>query len=531
MALRARRSVQIDYPTTRAFEIRPIQGQWDFESGQQMPLGGSPDMLNCMVLNGVLRKRPGYAQYQSGNSAFSSAIVGLYSTQDDENNTHLYAVHTTGVMKYNTASQDWDACSGPALTGAASQLFSFETSQNSVVFSQGVDQVMRVPMTTTYAILNADCPAARYLTRAIDRLVLAYTLESGATKPFRVRRCVSADHTNWTGTGSGFTDLSEFPYHIRGIRKLLDQVAIYTEKSIFVGTRTGQASAPFDFDPHVTDLGLYAPYTLRGRNEVHYFVGNDDVYEFTGSRATPLALPVRDSIVINLNPSVLQRMFAEILVDSQEYVCFLATSGATLPDQPWVYNFSRKIWYPWSIPEIHQCACIHRLDDTQTWDSTAGTWDEQTAEWDSRQIATAYPAMLTGGSDGKVYRWGTNYASDNGTAITCRWTSKDFMAEDIDPAAIGQLITLKKIPFTYVDQGVDFSLTFSYSTDGGGTWSSADTVSVTGGSAGRKTLIMYRIVTGNRIRFKIEQSSATETFQIEAFRPEFELRNSPEYAA
>jgi len=180
-----------------------------FEPGTKLPNEASPDMVNCQVFEGTLRKRFGYTQFPAGAASIGGVVMGLYSTQDDESNTHLIATYPAGAAKL--VAGVWAAMTGPALTGSSLAFFQFETSQNAIVFSQGVDQVMKHDISTAntvYAILNANCPAARYLTRFADRLFIAHTVEGGATKPFRIRRSVAADHTDWVGIGSGFV---QFP--------------------------------------------------------------------------------------------------------------------------------------------------------------------------------------------------------------------------------------------------------------------------------------------------------------------------------
>lgn len=528
--LRPRKGVQVDYPQTITPEVRPIYGYWDMDPAQEAPIGGSPDMRNCIVLQGVLRKRPGYAQYPSAVASIGGSVSGIYSTQDTENNTHLIALYGTGGAKYNSSTHAWDALTG-TLTGAASQLFTFETSQNAFVFSQGVDPVQRLPFNTlVFAALSADCPPARYLCRFADRLNLAFTVEGGVSKPFRHRRSVSSDHTNWTGIGSGFRDAAEFPYHLRGLRKIGTQAALYYERAIELVTRTEQAAAPFRYDIRTAEVGLYASYTLKGRNDLHFFLGNDDVYEFNSVQVNGVGKQVRDLIFGTLNASTLHRMFAEVLFDTQEYVLFLCTGASGTPDTAWVYNWQHEIWYPWTI-NGPTCACIHRLDDTSTIDNLTGTIDAQSWEFDSRIIQQAYPAMLTGHADGKIYLWSTAYTSDNGASIPCRWTSKDFLSGDLDPARQNRKITLRRIAFTYKDTGADFALNFSLSRDGGANWDGPYTVSIAGGTAGYKTATFDKQYTGDRIRWKMEQDSASQTFQIAAFYPEFEIRESPMYAS
>lgn len=528
MTLRARTGAQVAYPKTVSALVRPVGGQWRSEAFQDLPAEASPDMLNCVVQQGQLRKRMGYAQYPVSHAAIGSAVCGLYSTQAADDTTHLLAVHPIGGAKYNATTDTWDALTGPALTGVASQQFSFANSQNSIVFSQGVDAVMRLPFTgTTYAALNAGAVPAKYLERFAGRLLLGHTVESATACPFRIRRPVRDDHTDWSGVGSGFRDCSEFPYHLKGLKKLGAGLAVYYEKAIEVATQTGVESAPMQYDVRIADIGLYLPRSLAGRNDLHVFIGTDNVYEFNGSQLTAIGDAIRDQLFATLNTSQLTQAFSQLLLDTQEYLAFVCTGSNTSPDTVWVYNWGRKVWYPWSVSGP-SCATTHRLDNVTTIDELVGTFDEQGWIFDSSSAQQAYPALLTGHTDGKIYQWGSQYTSDNGAAIPCRWTSKDFTGQDLGVA--GKKLTLKSLKIVYEDTGTPCTLSFYFSVNGGATWTSAQTVTLPPGEMGERTAAVYYQVTGDRIRWKFEHTSASETFRILAFCPEFELRSAPIYA-
>lgn len=521
-------------PAKKVLDIRPIAGQNNFvpATAPEFPLEASPDMSNFFVGGGLLRKRPGNVKYGNNQAAVGgTAVYGLFSTQDISDSTYLYAASATGIKKYNPATQNWDTFTGTALNGGTN-LYWWENSQNSVVFSQGVDQVQQIAFAgTSWATLNANCPPSRSGTRFDSRLVLGYTVESGNSAPYRIRRSVALDHTNWVGTGSGFTDLDEFPYAVRAIRKLGQFMVVYTAGSIWLTSKTLIAASPFQFDIKAADVGLYSPFTLQGWKDEHLFLGSDDFYIFNGAQPTQLGLPVRSVLFKSLNPGALLQNFAVSRFDTLEYIAFLCTSANVVPDTAWVYNKEYTCWYPWSVSGA-TIGFNHRLDNTQTWDGTPGTWDAQVGTWDSRILISQYPAMMTGHTDGYVRKWDTAYTSDDGAAIPCRWTSKDFSARDVDPSVNWLQVTLKKIVVDYVDQGSTFSLNFSYSTDGGATWSASDTlVCTTSGASSRfVSKATSRQVSGNRVRFKIENSTSTDIFAIAGFHVELELSNMPMYS-
>jgi hypothetical protein len=458
-----------------------------------------------------------------------SQIMGIFGTQDEENNTHLVAVTMTDLWKYDFATRNWIKLDGPGMTGGDTQWFQFENSQNSIVFTQGVDQIMRHDisvLSTTYDVLSPEAPIARYITRFADRLCSAYTTEAGISKPFRVRRPVAGVHTDWDGPGSGFNDQTEYPYHLRGIRKIGEGMCIYTERSIHIAERTGQALAPYTLRVKTEGVGLYSERSLcpLPGSSGHIFMGNDDIYIFNGTQERGMGRPIRDYIFNSVTPASIRSNFGIVMSDTQEYLLFAAQGGATTPNAVWVWNYGREIWYPWAIAgATHATLC--RNDDTTTIDELIGTMDQQNWEYDSRLLASAYPSLITGNVNGTISKWGSQYSSDDGKEIVCYWTSQDLESDDIAPNIPPAQITLRSLGIKYFDFGSDANIRIYFSTNGGGSWTGPYNVllpTLTPGGVREVSLNVQ--VTGERIRFKFVHASATESFQIAEFNAVLELR-------
>jgi hypothetical protein len=505
--------------------IRPTLGQWNADPEREIPIGASPDMLNLRVRSGLLCKRYGYAELET-DGGIGQAITGLYGTRDLEGNSYLFATGTTKIYRFDPATLHWVEVTGAGLTGTDQKLFSFATSQNKMVFCQGVDPVKVVTFgVDTYASLNANAPAARFLERFNQRLNLGSTVEGGNPLPFRHRWPVALDHTDWVGLGSGFRDQVESPVTMQGIRKLGLNMALYYTNLIEVAIPQPTALAPFRYETRVADIGLLAPFTLHGRNQIHYFLGTDAFYQFDGTTPTEIAPQVREAIFASLNPAKLDIMFADVLPDTQEYIVFLAMgSDQVTPDAPWVFNFARGIWYPWSTSGM-RASTLYPLDQTATWDTATGDWDTSAYEWDSHVLSSVAPVFLTGNQSGKVYKWGPQFLSDDGASIPCRWTSSDFTSEKLFQMP-GKQISLRRIYITYKAIGVPFTLRFYTSVDGGGSWQGPYSVMGNSLSSGFKTLHVDTLCVGNQIRFKFENDTTTETFQIAEFNATFELHQT-----
>jgi hypothetical protein len=236
---------------------------WAVDSAQDLPDGASPDMMNMQVYAGILRKRPGYAIYPSEFATQpAERITGMYSTHDDNNNSRLYATTPTQLYRYNTITGNWNFMTGPLLTGGDS-LFDFAVYASHLLFCQGIDNVMDLPLDgTTFAVLSVDSRPARYLANFNRRVFLGWTREAGpAEMPYRIQWCANEAKTDWTGIGSGFVERNDDPFFIRNIKKIMTALAVYTERSIWMGQITGSAVNPTSYDRVVSDIGLAAPQT------------------------------------------------------------------------------------------------------------------------------------------------------------------------------------------------------------------------------------------------------------------------------
>lgn len=354
----------------------------------------------------------------------------------------------------------------------------------------------------------------------------AFTVEGGMNDPFRVRWPVNGDHTDWVGVGSGFNDLTDEIYQLQNIKKLLDTLVVYAERSITLATKTGNSLGPATFALQVKDVGLASPFTLQAFNTLHFFLGTDNLYVFQGTTVVPIGDSCRATIFNQLNPNQLPFNFALLLYESQEYACFVATGGNTTTDTAWVYNFQRQCLYPWKFANPRfTCGAIHYLDSSVTIGALSGTIAEQTWVIGSFTLSANFPIPVLGGSTGEVFTLTPGVLSDNGHPIPCRWTSKDYTAKDIDPSLGNDMITLREVGLEYVDPGTAFTLQFYFSIDRGKSWSGPFPITVGGGPVGSVGDTMCtRQVTGRRIRFKVENTTINELPQIQSFSPTLELR-------
>src|SRR5207248_2977268 len=179
---------------------------------------------------------------------------------------------------------------------------------------------------------------------------------------------------------SGFNELSEYPYHIKGMRKYGSMLLIGSELALWLASRTGISAAPARYDPIVPGVGIYMPYTMTVKQNDILFYGRDHAYLFSGNRALEIMDPVRDIIFFNLEASKIHMNHGIIRPETQEWIGFLTEPGLSLPTVAWVWNFHVDASYKWSFAQAVVCAEIHRQDVARTWLDLSGSWNAQTSE-------------------------------------------------------------------------------------------------------------------------------------------------------
>ena len=153
----------------------------------------------------------------------------------------------------------------------------------------------------------------------------------------------------------------------------------------------------------------------------------------------------------------------------------------------------------------------------------ATTDTNTTAVWDynesSQTIKTNYCNYL-GLANGDICEYSTSKHGDGSYPIVCQWESKDTDFGDQDPRLTDRNKTVWAIKLHYEDLE-EATFTVGISTDGGATWT---TVNKTVGSgterAASKTFHFHK--TGQRFKFRVQHTSASETFKLTGMEIEYE---------
>ena len=488
---------------------RPIGGLFTELPPDEIPANKLARTRNFRTYAGEMRLRDGYLQR---GLTLDSAIMGIDEYALENGTTELLAITQAQLRKWNAATVAWDQVTGtPAFTGDNDRPVASEIVQDVFVWSDGDYGPLRWIGTGAYTAVGGS--SVPFVTGAgfADRLVIGRTKEGGAVKPLRVRWPVSGDYTDWAGIGSGFVDLRDTPDWVQNISLLTDDLAIYKERSIWIGRETGKATPAIEFDSHLLGTGLLFSRGLGDLGDEHLFVGPDAIYLFRWSNLDSIDGDIHTEFFNMLNMQFLDRMFTHIIEEFSEWHIYIVRSGKTFPDFVWVYNYFDKTWDNYELSDTMSAPGFSSRSAGVTFDNLVGTMDEQTWSGDDRTVLFGSPINILGADSGKVFDIDQNADNDAGVAITAELQSRDFYAEDPNNE-----VTITRLVVMYRYQGVAAVLTIGVSLDGGSNWTEQSVTVAAGQSLEILEAHADIIVTGIKFRFRVK---TTDLIRFIGFRP------------
>jgi hypothetical protein len=191
--------------------------------------------------------------------------------------------------------------------------------------------------------------------------------------------------------------------------------------------------------------GTYAGRTLASHKNLHYFLGEDDVYVWDGTFRESItkdretgAYRVREELFNVLNKGQINNCFGILYEKFQEYWLFVVGSGETYPTHAFVYSIPRDCWFYFSFAATISVGWMHTNPGT-TIDELIGTIDEQNWSFDQASMegltftllmsrnGTKQTQMLDetmGSDDGYLDATGTWHT---GSDINTRLITRDFL--------------------------------------------------------------------------------------------------------
>lgn len=317
-------------------------------------LGFSPDLEP--TLSGVLTACSNFIPYEqgmkgaptpetpSGVPALAAACIGAGVVTKLDGTRRIFA--GTATKLYELAAGSWsDASRVGDYSGGTDTRWSITQYGNSTIAANGVEAIQRSNTSGDFADI-AGAPIAK-IVFSVGAFVMALNVNDGASKPDGWHCCASFDDTDWTesvATLSASGRLVSTPGELLAGGRLGEYAIAYKEKAIYVGQFVG-APAVWDWTQvpggEAGCVGQDAWCDIGG---AHFFVGQDNIWIFDGSRPVPTAAPCRQWFYDHSSPTY--RYKTQCVFDRQNNVVwiFYCSTGSTTPDSALVYHIQTKQW-------------------------------------------------------------------------------------------------------------------------------------------------------------------------------------------
>lgn len=425
----------------------------------EMEQFGFVDVKNFLFRKGAAYIRPGWTALPPFPDPANEPIMAIADFFNVVG-AHIQCVITpTRLIQF--VNGNWTVITGPAFSGNATQLFSWDVLNYLLCFSQGVDKLFTWDgIAATYNQV-ATAPPLKYMAEIGLHLV-------GVNPAFPNRYYWSGigDPTDWTGFTSGLNDIVNNLGPINGLLKIGQFGSGVHQNGFMQIVPTGIGLAPFNFASVINATqGAVAPYSIdhfddNGR-EMEIHLGVDNVYIFDGTSISPIGdspidqrrrLGARSRIltdVMSVSPQTIYG-FPTYSINGQVFRAY----WLVIPNvSVWVYNFDEANWtqltYGKTIKTIgnfFKNQAIRIMDLVGT--IQAQTWTPATL-----QTNNPFEGLLLGFNDGTAGYVDFTNTSEIGASLTS-----------------GRLIfgdrrhkkTVKKFRLTFIDLGsTSFTITLA----------------------------------------------------------------------
>lgn len=212
-----------------------------------------------------------------------------------------------------------------------------------------------------------------------DRLWIGGVTESGVDEKYRIR---------WTNVTSRDTipaaNYLDLPYGRTGLKKLLplgNLLVAYFQDRIWFGRPTNITSLPYDFTPYDTgNVGLVSKRAVTKWLDAHWFIGQDDIYSFSATRALE---PIGSSVIRNtIRSDSVSLKDSWVMADPvNERILFGFPSVDQTCSVLWSYYYKVEAWAKEYASGATSFFEMQTVQEETSWGDISGNWEDLTNTW------------------------------------------------------------------------------------------------------------------------------------------------------
>lgn len=455
----------------RGSKQKDKRGQHNFEGGLNTGLS-SFDVKDDQYISGFgweTAKHPALIT-RKGRQPYGTAGTGITRLLTNFGNTHLVRAVGT-ALSYNSSGTTWTAITG-TFTDTDWDATNFDVVGPVLILTNGTDNVKKWDG-SALSDLAASAPKGKYITSDIKRVWISV----GDVIHFSAFQ----DASDWTSAENSGSDQFYTPNggDITALTTFYNQVTVFKKNAMAV--YFGDDYFSQQLVPISNDIGCISFKTVQEVGSTLYWLGQNDVYTFSGGYPVAIGEPIREYLD-DINTTHLDKCFAG--TDGLRYELGLVTGTNTEPNILLTFDPRRK-GNPWNVKSE-----INGL----------------------RYSATLDNVLYCGDYLGQTYKLNSG-TDDNGTLIPWELITKDFH-EDI-PEAEKEYYQL----YMQIDASAGTTLTVQASVDQGETYTTiGDPIVVESTAQNEKIIIpLDTLNLGNWVRFKISGTGQITIYQIQRY--------------
>lgn len=182
----------------------------------------------------------------------------------------------------------------------------------------------------------------------VGAFVMALNTNDGSEKPDGWHCCAAFDDTSWTpslATQATSGRLVATAGRLTAGMRLGEYAIAYKQRSIYLGQYVGAPTAWNWIQVPGGDAGCIGKEAICDIGGAHFFVGDDNIWIFDGTRPMPVADGlVRQFFFDNSNPSYRYRTICVFDRQNNRVWVFYPSIGSQTPDSALVYHVIAKKW-------------------------------------------------------------------------------------------------------------------------------------------------------------------------------------------
>ena len=485
-------------------------------------------------------RRPGSLIYTPARPDNNKVLhLNAFKMLDDSN---YYIVRLTKNSVYTQTAGTWAVCTGTALVGGDTDRFTdaVVALPNNLAIpyvfaNNGQNEIQKLnPATSIYADLRAAAGVStkyRYITGFYNR-VIGFALANASEA--RIGWSGDGNITVWdpsVDNTAGFGDLIDSPNDetdfIKGGVGFTSILIILRQRSIWHATKLPTPQNPFNFYAAIPGIGCDCPDSLRVTTLGLAWVDTRTATVWSympGQLPQPIGRPIEKSLINAINDPT--QVFASYDARNFEYQVAIPGSSSTV--LIYTYNFRNQSWVYDEQPNVSTIADGQFSLGGLSINQLQGQIQDLVGQIKDLGSGTSFYGKLYGQSSGDI--WIENMGSNNdgettqadgtGSIFTFNLTSKAFKNEHIDEYFARVMIEYQASSNT--------NLTLEYSRDGGLTWTTLKTVSVTTLNK-PQLLTAKKVIKARRLNWRLTSTSGSFDvlgYEVDYF-PGAESRVSP----